>query len=80
MLTSTVTSKGQVTIPAKIRRRAGIQPTDRVVFKTDKNSVVIEKIPNVRAVFGSFANPKVKPLSAEEINRLVNSGLFGKKK
>lgn len=33
--TSTVTSKGQVTIPAEIRRHLGLEPADRVAFVVD---------------------------------------------
>jgi AbrB family looped-hinge helix DNA binding protein len=33
--TSTVTSKGQVTIPAEIRRYLGIEPADKVAFVID---------------------------------------------
>lgn len=32
MAESTVTSKGQITIPAEVRRAMGLKPQDRVVF------------------------------------------------
>lgn len=38
--TSTVTSKGQVTIPAEIRRHLGIGPADRVAFVVDATGKV----------------------------------------
>ena len=32
MADAAITSKGQVTIPAEIRRRMGLEPKDRVIF------------------------------------------------
>ncbi len=31
-ITSTITSKGQSTIPAEVRRRLGVSPHDQIVF------------------------------------------------
>jgi AbrB family looped-hinge helix DNA binding protein len=58
-LDTTLTSKGQVTIPAKIRERLGIKPKDRVRFEVDSDgSVRITPAPSrIHALFGS-----VKPL------------------
>ena len=38
-----VTSKGQVTIPVKIRNEFGIQPNTEVRFVVRRNQVVLEK-------------------------------------
>jgi antitoxin PrlF len=56
---TTVTSKGQVTIPAKIRRHLGIKPKDKVRFDVDAAGAVrIAPAPSrMRALLGS-----VKPL------------------
>ncbi|MBI2103718.1 AbrB/MazE/SpoVT family DNA-binding domain-containing protein [Candidatus Woesebacteria bacterium] len=70
MLASTVTTKGQVTIPAKIRRITGIKPSDKVVFKMSEDKVIIEKVPSLDSLFGSLANPRVKPLSISAMNKL----------
>jgi AbrB family looped-hinge helix DNA binding protein len=40
---SSVTSKGQATIPADIRREAGIEAGDKVVFSFEDGRIVIEK-------------------------------------
>lgn len=34
-VTAKVTSKGQITLPAKLRERLGIKPGDRVTFEDD---------------------------------------------
>jgi antitoxin PrlF len=40
---SSVTSKGQATIPADIRREAGIEAGDKVLFSFENGRIVIEK-------------------------------------
>jgi AbrB family looped-hinge helix DNA binding protein len=41
---SSVSPKGQVTIPQQIRERLGIKPKDRVIFRLEGNTVRIEPI------------------------------------
>lgn len=55
MKASTVTVKGQVTIPQEIRRRLGVKAGDRVRFREMESGVVIERQDNrVEAPFGAF--------------------------
>lgn len=44
---SAITSKGQATIPAEIRREADIKPGDKVQFSIKAGRVVIEKVQDV---------------------------------
>jgi antitoxin PrlF len=46
---SSVTSKGQATIPADIRRRAGISTGDFVHFKLENGSIIVEKAQSIDA-------------------------------
>jgi antitoxin PrlF len=63
---SSVTSKGQTTIPADMRRRAGIEPGDKVRFSFDGDRIVIEKSQEVddlwnagqSAMLGEWHNPE----------------------
>lgn len=43
MITAKVTSKGQITIPKKIRVRLGIQPGEEVEFVEDEDAIRIRK-------------------------------------
>lgn len=36
---STITQKGQVTIPIEFRRRLGLEPHDRVAFELDEDGI-----------------------------------------
>ena len=44
MLTSTLTSKGQTTIPCEIRKNLDLHAGDKVVFELINNQVIIRKI------------------------------------
>ena len=62
MLTSTLTTKGQVTIPKKIRDMLGIQTNDRIVFtplEPGKVLLTTETTP-VKTLFGLLRHRKPK--------------------
>lgn len=53
MLTSSVTTKGQVTIPIELREKLGIKPGDRVGFVAEGERVLLLRQETaVEAVFG----------------------------
>lgn len=52
MNTAIVTTKGQVVIPAKLRRKLGIKQGTRVVFDEKNNTIVIRPI--TEAYIGSL--------------------------
>lgn len=57
-----VTSKGQVTIPAEIRKRLGVNPGEQVVFRVLGDRVELAAAPmNLADAFGS-----VEPLQRPE--------------
>ncbi|KKS14337.1 hypothetical protein A2617_01875 [Candidatus Daviesbacteria bacterium RIFOXYD1_FULL_41_10] len=55
MYTSTVTQKGQATIPAPIRIRLGIKPGQKVLFEEKGKDIVIRNQANiVDELYGSI--------------------------
>lgn len=55
MPTSTMTSKGQVTIPIEIRKELGLETGDKVSFRKSDQGVVIEPVNSaVRRFAGSL--------------------------
>ena len=55
---SRMTSKGQVTVPAELRRELGLEPGDRVEFVWENGSVSIRKAESiVRKLAGSVTPP-----------------------
>lgn len=60
MTHSTITSKGQTTLPAPIRRALHLKAGDRILYEIQGDSVVIRPQPGVMAVFGSLKSPAEK--------------------
>lgn len=76
MLTATVSSKGQVVIPAELRRKLGLRPGDTVVFDAgaDEHEAVIrrrEGWDELSARFGSWIKPGTPPL--EDVHGLYET-------
>ncbi len=53
-LTTTVTRRGQIVVPASIRRRHNIQPGDQLVWIDDGESIKVISVPQdpIRALRG----------------------------
>ena len=65
MLTSTLTKKGQVTIPRKIRDALSLKPNDSVVFVHRDNEIIIKPLHNIFSLRGS-----VKTNEKEDIDTI----------
>jgi len=78
MFTSTITVKGQVTLPSKLRKELKVKPADRVMFVKKGKYISIQKLPPIESLFGSLSNPKVKSLSISEMNKMIEKGMFSK--
>jgi AbrB family looped-hinge helix DNA binding protein len=73
MPASLITSKGQTTIPKKIREYLHLLPGDRVDFVVDKEGkVVLEPATvDVRELEGILHRPGMKAVSTEEMKKAV---------
>ena len=69
--TSTVTVKGQVTIPLEIRKALGLKPRDRVTFVLEDGMARIQPVHSrLEALVGSV-KPKKRPEDFKELRRLA---------
>lgn len=57
---STITQKGQVTIPASIRAALGLQPRQRVMITNDATGARIQPSPDIFSLMGSV-KPRKRP-------------------
>ncbi|NOS73562.1 MAG: AbrB/MazE/SpoVT family DNA-binding domain-containing protein [Methyloglobulus sp.] len=74
MATSTITSKGQITIPAAVRAALGISTGDRVEFvqvESGRFELLAATLP-VSALKGMVKKPN-KPVTIEEMNEAITS-------
>ncbi len=56
---STLTSKGQTTIPREIRRVLGLRQNDRILYEVDDGKVAIKPAPTVLELYASL-KPKLR--------------------
>ncbi len=73
MPTATVTSKGQVTLPRKIREALRIRPGDRVDFVLDENGEVRVRAGDldVSALRGLLRRPGRPPVTLEAMEEAI---------
>lgn len=71
VITTTLTSKGQLTVPKAIRERMGLNQGDRILFIEEENAVRIARLPedtDVEALFGRFEQWEGEPdISRERV-------------
>lgn len=72
MLTSTVTVKGQVTIPVEIRRLLNLQAGDQVAFIIDNDRIALERRERrIEAAFGLLKTER--SVSLEEMEQAIRT-------
>jgi len=72
MPTSTVTSKGQTTIPKEIREQLNLKPGDRVEFVTDADGRVVVLPATVDAAeLAGILKPPSRSVTVEAMNQAI---------
>lgn len=65
-----ITSQGQVTIPAKIRRRLELEKYEKASVRAEGQKIIIEPLPDLLGLGGSLKERALKGKSIAEIIRL----------
>lgn len=77
MPTSTLTSKGRITVPKEVRERLGVQKGDRIVFQFDKHGRVVlqpeslDPLGNLPGLLRHRA--KDRPATVEAMNEAIRT-------
>ncbi len=84
MATSTLTSKGQITVPKEVRERLGLQEGDLLAFRFDESGRLVVE-PRREDPLSGFAGllrhlRKSKPVSIEEMKEGVRKHLARKRR
>jgi AbrB family looped-hinge helix DNA binding protein len=68
---ATLTSKGQITVPAQMRDRLGLRPGSKIVFEEQPNGdfVVRKKTGDIRALKGILKAPPGFAPTLEDFDR-----------
>ena len=74
MSTATLTSKGQVTIPSKVRVSMGLDAGDRIEFieMDDGTFTIMAATRSVKELKGMIRKP-AKPVSIEDMNAAIEA-------
>lgn len=72
MTTATVTSKGQVTIPATVRASLGIDTGSRIEFVELENGqfMIVPAVSPIQSLKGMLRKPS-SPVSIEQMNKAI---------
>jgi antitoxin PrlF len=70
---ATVTSKGQITIPVRVREALKLDTGDRIEFvEIDKGKfAIVAATRSIRELKGMFHDKRRKPVSIEEMNAAI---------
>jgi len=72
MLTGTLTSKGQTTIPKDIRDALGLKAGDQLLFEVASGKIVVTpKTGSIRDLIGIYHDPNRRPLTVEEMDQAI---------
>ncbi|TPW15533.1 MAG: hypothetical protein FD130_1188 [Halothiobacillaceae bacterium] len=74
MATATLTSKGQITIPAEVRRHLGLDAGDRIEFVELENGgyAIKPAIDDVRSLKGLLRKP-ANPITIDVMNAAIQA-------
>ncbi len=72
---STVTTKGQVTIPIEVRRLLGVNPHDTVAFVVDRDQVRLARTGSVVARTAGAFQAQGSPLTAEQLRAAAEEAI-----
>ena len=77
MIESSITSKGQTTLPKAVREALSVEAGDRVRYIVEDDEVRIRKVKPIDRLFGAlkYDGP---PVSLQEMERAIAEGATGK--
>ena len=73
-ITTTITQRGQVTVPAEVRKVLGVKPRDKVTFTIEDGEVRLAPVSfSLESAYGSV-KPSTKPEDFDGIARVAKEG------
>jgi AbrB family looped-hinge helix DNA binding protein len=77
MQVATISSKGQVTLPAQMRKKLNIKPKDRLVLETVDDTIVIKRAPDLFELEGFLGKSVGERKEREAVARAVSHRVKG---
>ncbi|NOX38084.1 MAG: AbrB/MazE/SpoVT family DNA-binding domain-containing protein [Calditrichaeota bacterium] len=83
MYTATISAKGQITIPARVRKKLGVKPNDKVVLIFRGDEVILKPlkgdIKSLRGIIPSRQKPEDFEVIREKVKQEIGRKKQGKK-
>lgn len=73
--TVTITSQGQISIPAKLRRKLGLEKNKRAIVTEEDGKIIIEPVKDLLELEGAFSHLAIKGKPIEEIIKLEDEAI-----
>ncbi len=80
MAVSTVSSKGQITLPADVRRKLSIMPKDRVTIDIVDEAIIIKRAPDLFEFKGFLGKALPEQQERERMRRAVAGHVKGRRR
>lgn len=80
MSSATITSKGQITIPLRVREKLGLEPGDRIEFVEvdDGKFQLMPATRSIKELEGRYQGKVSGPVSIEEMNAAIARRVSGR--
>jgi antitoxin PrlF len=76
---ATVTSKGQITLPKRIRQRLGVKPGDRVSFRERADGSIVVEADTVDLLsLKGMLRPRRRGVSLQQMDEAIARGAAGR--
>lgn len=66
----TITSQGQISIPASLRKRFGFDKQKKAIIEADRDKIIVKPIPDILKLRGVFKTKKKIPY--RKLRRLLD--------
>ena len=72
---STITSKGQTTIPSEVRQALGLKPGDKLRYRIGEDgTVVLVPARSIKSLAGMLWYPGIRPLTLNDMDEAIAEG------
>ena len=69
---TTVTQKGQVTIPVNIRNALGLDSSSKLIFSIEEKKIVAQPVKvDLLSLYGSLKTKRKKPVDSKKIHKIL---------
>jgi AbrB family looped-hinge helix DNA binding protein len=80
MAISTISTKGQITLPVNLRKRLGMKPHDRVLIESTEDAIVIKRVVDFFALEGFLGKALPEAVERKHLLRAVSQRVKGRSK